>query len=99
MESKVRFEVLSNLSDKTLERGFADKEVSGFLVATDLTESDSSWAVTAGLLDAPGDRGGFASCLGGELFPGGLPSNGFACSLLGTGHFGGVAVCFACFVK
>ena len=86
MEAKVRFEVLSNLSNETLEGGLADEEVGGFLIATDLTESDGSWAVTVGLLDAFGGGGGLASGLGGELLAGGFAPSGPAGSLLGTGH-------------
>jgi hypothetical protein len=49
LEAQVRFEVLSNLSNETLEWGLAEEEVGGFLVATDFTESDRSWAVTVRL--------------------------------------------------
>ena len=57
------------------------------MVATDLTESDGSWSVTVGLLDASGGGGGLASGLGGELLAGGLASGGLAGGLLGTSHF------------
>ena len=42
LEAEVGFEVLGNFTDETLEGEFADEELSGFLVATNLTESDSS---------------------------------------------------------
>ena len=86
MEAKVTLEVLSNLTNKTLEGKLADKEVGRLLVPTDLTKRDSSWAVPVGLLHASGGRGGLASCLGGELLAGGLASGRLACCLLGTGH-------------
>jgi len=37
-----------------LEGELADEELSGLLVTTDLTESDSSWLVSVGLLDTSG---------------------------------------------
>ena len=37
LEAEVGFEVLSDFSDETLEGEFADQELGGFLVATDLT--------------------------------------------------------------
>ena len=42
LEAQVGLEVLSNLTDKTLEGQLADEELSGLLVATDLTESDGT---------------------------------------------------------
>jgi hypothetical protein len=51
LEAEVRLEVLSNLTDKALEGQLADKELSGLLVATDLTESDGTRLVAVGLLD------------------------------------------------
>ena len=56
------------------------------MISTDLTESDGSWAVTVGLLDASGGGGGLASGLGGELLAGGFAPSGPAGSLLGTCH-------------
>ena len=42
LEAEIRFEVLSNFTDKSLEGQLADQELSGFLVTTDFTESDGS---------------------------------------------------------
>ena len=42
LEAEVGLEVLSDLTDKTLERQLADEELSRLLVATDLTESDGT---------------------------------------------------------
>jgi len=52
LEPQVSFEVLSNFSHKTLEGQLPDEELSGLLVSPDLTESDSSWPVSVGLLDS-----------------------------------------------
>ena len=42
LEAEVRLEVLSDLTNQTLEGQLADQELSGLLVATDLTESDGT---------------------------------------------------------
>jgi|SRR3954447_6937129 hypothetical protein len=44
LEAEVGLEVLGNLTNQTLEGELADQELSGLLVATDLTESDGTWA-------------------------------------------------------
>lgn len=43
LEAEVGLEVLGNLTDQTLEGELADEQLSGLLVATDLTESDGTW--------------------------------------------------------
>jgi hypothetical protein len=42
LEAEVRLEVLGNLTDETLEGKLSDQELSGLLVTTNFTESDSS---------------------------------------------------------
>ena len=86
LEAEISLEVLGDLTDKTLEGQLADQELGGFLVTTDLTESDGSRPVTMGLLDTSGSRGGFTGGLGGQLFAGSLSSGRFTSGLLGTGH-------------
>ena len=86
LETKIGLEILSDLSDQTLEGKFADEKVGGLLVTTDLTKSDGSRSVTVGLLDSTGGRCRFAGSLGGKLLSRSLSSGGFACGLLGTGH-------------
>jgi hypothetical protein len=86
LETKIRLEILSNLTDKTLERELADEQVSGLLVTTNLTKGDRSRAVTVGLLHTSGGRGRLAGSLGGELLTRSLSSGGLASGLLGTGH-------------
>ena len=44
-------EILGNFTNKTLEGELSDEKFSRLLVATNFTESDSSWAETMGLLD------------------------------------------------
>ena len=43
LEAEIRLEVLSNLTDKTLEGQLTDQQLCALLVATDLTESDSTY--------------------------------------------------------
>lgn len=76
LEAEVRLEVLSDFTDETLEGELANQELSGLLVATDLTESDGSGLVAVRLLDTTGRRGGLAGSLGGELLTGGLATSG-----------------------
>jgi len=86
LEAEVRLEVLSDLADETLEGQLADEKLSRLLVATDLTESDSSGLVAVGLLDTSGRGGGLASSLVTEGLAGSLSSGGLASGLLGTSH-------------
>ena len=67
LESKVSLELLSDLTHKTLERQLADEELRALLVATDLTESDRTGAVTVGLLHAASRGRRLAGGLSGEL--------------------------------
>ena len=66
LEAEIGLEVLGNLTNKTLEGQLADEELSRLLVATDLTESDSSGLVAVRLLDTTGRRRTLTSCLGCE---------------------------------
>merc|ERR1711911_6711 len=67
LEPQVSLEVLGNLTDETLEGQLADEELCGLLVTSDLTEGDSTRAVSVGLLDSSGGGGRLASGLGGKL--------------------------------
>lgn len=42
LETEVGLEILSNFTDKALERQLADQELGRLLVATDFTESDGT---------------------------------------------------------
>ena len=86
LEAEVSLEVLSDLTDKTLEGELADEKLGRLLVSSDLTESDGTGPVTMGLLDAAGGRGGFTGSLGSQLLPRRLSSGGFTGGLLGTSH-------------
>jgi len=86
LETQVGLELLSDLTDETLEWELADEELGRLLVTTDLTESDGSWLVSVWLLDTTGRWGLLAGGLGGKLLSWGLATSGFTGSLLSTGH-------------
>lgn len=88
LEAKVSLELLSELTDQTLEWQLHDQELSGFLVSTDLTEGDRIWPVAMGFLDSTSGWCTLPSCLGGELFLGALlPVDLRAvCSVLATAN-------------
>ena len=86
LEPEVSLEVLGDLTNQALEGQLADEELSGLLVAPDLTEGNCSWPVPVGLLDSASGGGRLAGSLGGQLLPGGLASSGLTGSLLGTSH-------------
>jgi hypothetical protein len=87
LEAKIRFEVLSNFTDKALEGELADQELGRLLVATDFTESDGTGLVPVGLLDSTAGWGGLASSLAGELLTRSLSTFRFASILFGASHF------------
>lgn len=86
LEAEISLEVLSDFSDKSLERQLADEKLSALLVATDFTEGNSPRPVAVRLLHSTGGRGRFPCSLGGKLLPGGLPTSAFASGLLSTSH-------------
>ena len=86
LEAQVGLEVLGDLTDETLEGKLADEQLSGLLVASDLTESHGTRLVAVRLLDASGGWSALAGSLGGQLLPWGLASSRFSCGLLGTSH-------------
>jgi histone H3 len=88
LEAEIALEILSDLTNETLEGELPDEEISTLLVPADLTKGDGSGPVTVGLLHATSGRGGLAGSFGGELLAGGFASGGLAGGLLGTGHFG-----------
>ena len=87
LEAKIGLEVLSDLTNQTLERQLADEQFRALLVATDLTQRDRSGAVAMRLLHTSGGRGALASRLSGQLLAGRLATRGLASRLLGTRHF------------
>lgn len=71
---------------QALERELADQKLSGLLVATDLTKSDSTGLIAVRLLDTSGGGGGLAGGLGSQLLTGSLATGGLTGGLLGASH-------------
>lgn len=88
LEAEVGLEVLSDLTNKSLEGKLADEKLGGLLVATNLTESDGTGLVAVRLLDTTGRGGGLASSLGSKLLTGGLATSGLACIVVSKVKFG-----------
>jgi hypothetical protein len=86
LEAQIRLEVLGNFTDQALEGKLADEELGRFLVATNLTESDSTRLIAMGLLDTTGRGSGLASSLRGELLARSFATGALTSSLLCTSH-------------
>jgi len=86
LESQIGLEVLSDLSDETLERQLSDEKFGRFLVFSDFSESNGSRSVSVRFLHSTGGWGALASSLGRQLLSWSLSSSGFASGLLGTSH-------------
>jgi hypothetical protein len=67
LKAKIGLEVLSDLTDETLEGELADEKLGRLLVPADLAECDGSRAVSVRRLNTASGRGTLASGLGGEL--------------------------------
>ena len=86
LESQIGLEILSDLTDQTLEGKLADQKLSGLLVSPDLTESHGTRSVPVWLLHTPSSGSRLASSFSSQLLPGSFSSGGFTCGLLGTSH-------------
>ena len=87
LETEIGLEVLSDLTNETLEGQLADQKLRRLLVTTDLTEGNGTGTITMGLLDSTSGWSGLPGGLGGQLLPRGLASGGLTSGLLGTSHF------------
>jgi hypothetical protein len=63
LETKIRLEILSDFTDKTLEWCLTDQEISRLLVLADFTKSDGSGTITVRLLDSTSSWGRFTGSL------------------------------------
>ena len=86
LESQLSLEVLCNFADKPLEGQLSDQQFGALLVATDLTQSNSSRPVPMGFLDAASSRRALAGRLGSQLLPGGFSTGTLSCRLLSASH-------------
>merc|ERR1719352_357761 len=86
LESQVSLEILSDLTDETLEGQLTDEQLCGLLVPPDLPQSNCARPVAVGLLDTSSGRRRLPGGLSGQLLPGSFASSGLASSLLGSCH-------------
>ena len=68
LETQVSLEILSDLTNQTLEWKLSDQQLGGFLVTPDLTKSYSTGPVTMWLLHTTSGWSALTSCLCGQLF-------------------------------
>jgi len=87
LEPQISFEVLSDLSDQSLEWEFANEQLRRLLVPPDFTEGDGSRPVAMRFLDATGGRRALPGGFGGQLLPRSLASGRLTGGLFSTGHF------------
>ena len=86
MEPKIGLEILSDFTHQPLEGELADEQLGRLLVATNLSQGDSSGAITVRLLDTSGGGGRLPGGLGGQLLAGSLASGRLTGGLLGSCH-------------
>ena len=81
LEAEVGLEILSNLTDETLEGELSDQKLCALLVPTDLAKSDRSRLVAMRLLDTSGGGRRLSRLLSGsgDLLARSLASSGLAC--------------------
>ena len=88
LESKFLLELMSDLTNKSLEGKLSDEEISGFLIFSDFSEGNGSGFEAVGLLDTGGDGGALSGdFLSDELFAGHLLCGGLPCGLFSSSHF------------
>uniref|UniRef100_A0A915AQ33 Uncharacterized protein n=1 Tax=Parascaris univalens TaxID=6257 RepID=A0A915AQ33_PARUN len=86
LETQICFEILSDLSYKTLEGQFTDKKFRRFLITTNFTQSHRTWAVPMWFLHSSSSRCRLSSRLSRQLFPWSLASRRLTSRLFCTSH-------------
>ncbi len=70
MEAEVSLEVLSDLTDQTLERQLPYQQLGRLMVLVNFAKGDSAWPLAVGLLYASCGRGRLAGGFGSQLLAG-----------------------------
>ena len=86
LESQVSLEVLSDLTDQSLEGKLPQQELGRFLVSTDFSEGYCSRPVSVRFLHTSGGGSALTGGFGCQLLSGSFSSSGFTGGLLGTGY-------------
>ena len=85
-EFQVFFEVLGNLTHKSLEWQLAYQQIRGLLIPPDLPEGHGPRPISMGLLDAPRCWRTLSGGLSCKLLAGSFTTSGLAGGLLCSGH-------------
>lgn len=86
LKSQVGLEVLSDLTNKTLEGQLPDEQFRGLLVSSDFSQSHCTGSVSVRFLHTSSCWCTLASGLGCQLFTRCFSSSWFSCCLLGSCH-------------
>uniref|UniRef100_A0A8C4RF09 Core Histone H2A/H2B/H3 domain-containing protein n=1 Tax=Erpetoichthys calabaricus TaxID=27687 RepID=A0A8C4RF09_ERPCA len=87
LETEIGLEILSYLPHQPLERQLTNKQFSGFLISTNLSQSYCAGPITMGFFYSTGGRSALSSCFSGELFSGSFATSGLTSRLLRPCHF------------
>ena len=86
LESQISLEVLSDFTDKTLERQLSDQQLSWLLISSDFSQSDCSWSVSVRFFQTTSWGSALACCLRCQLLSGSFTTSTLSCSLLRSCH-------------
>ena len=87
LEAQVCLEVLSDLSDQTLEGQLPDQQFCRLLISSDFSQGHSTWSVPVRFLHSSSGRGAFSCSFRCKLLSRCFSSSRFSCCLLRTSHF------------
>ena len=86
LESQISLEVLSDFTDKTLERQLSDQQLSWLLISSDFSQSDCSWSVSVRFFHTTSWGRALSCCLRCQLLSGSFTTSTLSCSLLRSCH-------------
>ena len=87
LESELAVRLVGDVLDDSLERKLSDQKISGLLVSSDLSESDSSGPVSMGLLESSSLGGTLSGSFRVKSLSGSLDTGGgLSSSSLSSGH-------------
>ena len=86
LETHISLGVLSDFTDKTLERQLSDKQLSWLLISSDFSQSDCSWSVSVRFFHTTSSGSALSCCLRCQLLSGSFTTSTLSCSLLRSCH-------------
>ena len=84
--SQISFEVLSNFTDKSLERQLSDQQSSWLLISSEFSQTDCSWSVSVRFFHTTSWGSTLSCCLRCQLLSGSFTTSTLSCSLLRSCH-------------